>query len=600
MNPGHALDFAGARREGCMRNIRGSRHSLANTQKLTIIAQDPSVKIGGKILVAEVDVPAEELLAGPCGYRVNVIDFDTSNEVLYEPAVFRPTKNGQYKDPFAVEKTTLGVERRRSLTYDRKLIADPKFHAQNVYAIIMMTLARFEFALGRRVPWGSDGHQIHIVPHAFADANAFYSREDRAIFFGHFMSPSNKRIYTCLSHDIVVHETTHALLDGLRSRYLEPSSIDQAAFHEGFADVVALLSVFSLPEVIGKLLDRRNARRQLISKELLTPDALKDSILLGLGEEMGLGLSAGRETALRRSVKLRPGRPYMSLPEFAEEHDRGELLVAAMMNAFLEIWVARLRKVGFVSSGKKDRSLVVDEGARAANHLLTMAIRALDYCPPTDIAFGDYLSALLTVDREVVPDDTKYGYRAALLTHFKNFDIVHAAHAARDGTWKQFVDKNLVFARTHYDSMLRDKEEVFRFIWENRETLKIDERGYVEVQSVRPSTRIGPDGFVLRETVAEYVQIMTLQAHELKSALKITPPKELPASTRVRIYGGGALIFDEHGQLKYQIANRIEDSRRQNAGLKYRWESGEFDGKQKKELRLARLHRARMARQVEE
>ena len=39
---------------------------------------------------------------------------------------------------------------------------------------------------------------------------------------------------------------------------------------------------------------------------------------------------------------------------------------------------------------------------------------------------------------------------------------------------------------------------------------------YVEVQSVRPSVRVGPDGFVLHETVAEYVQILTLQADELR------------------------------------------------------------------------------------
>jgi hypothetical protein len=32
-----------------------------------------------------------------------------------------------------------------------------------------------------------------------------------------------------------------------------------------------------------------------------------------------------------------------------------------------------------------------------------MSIRAIDYCPPTDIWFSDYLSALLTVDREVGP-----------------------------------------------------------------------------------------------------------------------------------------------------------------------------------------------------
>jgi len=460
---------------------------------------------------------------------------------------------------------------------------------------VMRTLARFEFALGRRVPWGSQGHQIHVAPHAFNDANAFYSREDRAIFFGYYMGPSNRPIYTCLSHDIVAHETTHAILDGIRSRYLEPSSPDQAAFHEGFADVVALLSMFSLPNLVGQLLDRSGPRSKTISQARLTIKALKNSVLLGLAEEMG-GPSKGRQRALRESVRLRPGRPYMSMPRYMEEHDRGELLVAAMMNAFLEIWTKRLVKIGFVSAGKKDRSLVVEEGARVADHLLTMAIRAIDYCPPTDITFGDYLSALLSVDREVVPDDTKYHYRDALLKHFRNYDIRHAAGADTDGTWKRFDGTKLVYGRTHFDSMLRDKEEVFRFIWENRVALEIDDRGYVEVQSVRPSTRIGPDGFTLRETVAEYVQIMTLQARELKAALNIKPPPDLPPTTRIRIYGGGALIFDEYGQLKYKISNLIEDHKRQTARLKYLWETDALDTEQRAAARFAQLHRARMSK----
>ena len=100
----------------------------------------------------------------------------------------------------------------------------------------------------------------------------------------------------------------------------------------------------------------------------------------------------------------------------------------------------------------------------------------------------------------------------------------------------------------------------------------------------------------MRETVAEYVQIMTLQARELKTALKITSPPDLPPTMRIRIFGGGALIFNEYGQLKYKIANRIEDAKRQTARLKYLWESGALDGDQDEGLRLARLHRARMAR----
>jgi hypothetical protein len=582
-----------------MRNVRGTRHSLPNARTLTVIAQDPSVKFRGKILTTELTVPAEELLAGPCGYRVNVIDYDSSTGVLYKPMIYGPSLNGKYRDPFARKENGRTPARARK-RHDQKLLEDPRFHAQNVYAIVMRTLAQFEFALGRRCAWGSDGHQIHIAPHAFADANAFYSREDRGIFFGYFMGSNGKPIYTCLSHDVVAHETTHALLDGLRRRYMEPSTPDQAAFHEGFADVVALLSVFSLSDVVDAGLDLASGGRgNLISSALLERDVLKRSVLFGLAKEMGQELSVVRGEALRRSVSLPPGKPYMSMSEFEEPHRRGELLVAAVLNAFLDIWLARLAKIGSFRGGRKDRSIVRDEGARAANHLLTIAIRALDYCPPTDLTFSDYLSALLTIDREVVPDDDKYGYRKWLLKNFNDYGIQQAGETDLDGTWKR-CDEELIYSRNHYDSMLRDPEEVFRFVWENRKALKIDKDSYIEIQSVRPSIRIGPDGFVLHETVVEYIQILTLQADELKSKLGINPPKRIDPRRRIRIFGGGALIFDEYGQLKYQIANRIENARQQQARLNYLAETGFFDepppprpppGQQSQ---FAQLHRMRL------
>ena len=120
----------------------------------------------------------------------------------------------------------------------------------------------------------------------------------------------------------------------------------------------------------------------------------------------------------------------------------------------------------------------------------------------------------------------------------------------------------------------------------------------MEVQSVRPSYRIGPDGFILRETVAEYVQILTLYARELPSVLGIKPPAGIGDWRRVRLFGGGALVFDEYGQLKYQIANRLEDVEQQTRRLNYLFESGFFDKPPEprppdSQSRLALLHLAR-------
>lgn len=568
-----------------MKNVLGTRHGLRTNRSLTIIAQDPSFQIDNKILRATIEVPAEELGPGPSGYRVSVIDYDATANVLYAPLELNSGLDENYPDPFADKS-------------DQELLDSPGFHAQNAYAIVMRILARFELALGRRVAWGSSGHQLHVAPHAFAEPNAFYSREDRALFFGYFEGVLDSRktsqtVFTSLAHDVVAHETTHALLDGLRQRYLEPSSPDQAAFHEGFADIAALLSVLSLDAIVRAVLDGKPDDR-LIDARLLTPEALINSSLMSLAEEMGQELSGIRGAALRQSLKLEPGHDYMNDEAFQEEHRRGEILVAAMLRSFLDIWVARLERVGTISRGRKDRSLVVEEGAKAADHLLTMAIRAIDYCPPVDLTFSAYLSALLTVDREVVPDD-RYGYREALLRNFASYGIAPSGSADVDGTWRR-SDRDMVYSRTHFDSMLRDEEEMFRFVWENRRALELGDVGYIEVQSVRPSTRIAPDGFVLRETIAEYVQMLTLQAQELKD-LGVDIPDGLDHWRNVTLFGGGTLVFDEYGQLKYQIANHLlnseADIRRQSQRIAHLWESGFYADPAVAASRFAELHMAR-------
>jgi hypothetical protein len=121
------------------------------------------------------------------------------------------------------------------------------------------------------------------------------------------------------------------------------------------------------------------------------------------------------------------------------------------------------------------------------------------------------------------------------------------------------------------------------------------------VQSVRPSMRIGPDGFMLRETVAEYIQILTLQANELQKVLQIIPQKRIDPQRRIRIFGGGALIFNEYGQLKYQIGNRLENREHQQVRLDYLTDIGFFDeppqpaGSTGQQSQFAELHRLRIA-----
>lgn len=563
------------------------------TRQLTIVAQDPAIRDeSGDILTASVDVPAEELARGPRGYRVHVIDYDGSTRTLYKPLEYLPAVGGVYRDPFDTPD-------------DATILENPGFHAQNVYAIVMRTLARFEFALGRRVSWDISGHQLKVAPHAFADANAFYSKRDEALFFGYFPGRRGP-VFACLSHDVVAHETTHALLDGLRERFTDPSSPDQAAFHEGFADVVALLSVFALRDVVKRVLDRSFAStgrgspetRNLVHERDLTAEKLRVSLLLGLAKQMGEEMSTVRGQPLRQSATLDPSPRHLKLDEFQEPHRRGEILVAAVMNAFIKVWTKRLKALGRVRGRYLDRERVAEEAAEAADYLLTMCIRALDYTPPVHLEFSDFLSALLTADYEIRPDDTKYGFRAELLVSFKSYGIPPASPGGGEGRWLP-APGGLEDSRTHFDSMQRDPDEVFRFVWENRAVLGLFEGAYTRVLTVRPCLRIAPDdGFQLHETVAQCLQQLELQASELRR-LGIRKPDGMPEDTTVRLQGGLTLIFDEYGRLKFSIANQLYDPRnsavkeRQARRLRDLWTYGYFDRGASVARRFSALHRLR-------
>jgi hypothetical protein len=554
--------------------------ALASPQQrtLTIVAQDPSVKDGaGRILLTRVAIPAERLEAGPRGSRLHVIDYDSSARAMLRGRAYRSAEEAELGDPFA-------------RVADRTLLADPTFHAQNAYAIAARTLWRFEYALGRRASWSFRGHQLKIAPHAFADANAFYSREDEALMFGYF--PGRKGVvFTALSHDIVSHETAHALLDGLRMQFMAPSSPDQAAFHEGFADLVAILSVFSLGDVVRPLLGARERGRKasaLVHKRFLDLEGLRKSVLLGLAEEMGAELSNIRGQALRRSAQLTPAEVSLNDDEWQEPHRRGEVLVAAVLGVFVDVWAARIRGLRETSAGNYDRDRVAQEGADLAATLLTMCIRAIDYTPPVHLEFGDYLSAMLTADYEIRPDDSRYQLRARLVSWFGRFHIQPAAsaHGSADGRWLRAAER-LASDRVHFEEMQRNKDEMFRLVWANRDQLNLFEGAYSCVQSIHPCHRIAPeDGFALRETVAEVTQQLELSAGELRS-LRIEKPAGMPDDEVVQLQGGLTLVFDEFGRLKFDAVRE-----RQSRRLAHLWENGHFL-RDRRATRLSELHRNR-------
>ncbi len=548
---------------------------------LRVVAQDPSVKNGGKILTTSLSIPAESLEPGPRGARIQIIDYDSHNRTLY-----RPRKRGIHRDVLGESWTNTDI------------MDNPEFHAQNVYTIAMATLFRFESSLGRHVSWefNQSAHQLKIAPHAFMDGNAFYSRADQCLAFGYFKGARNRWIHTCLSHDIVAHETTHALLDGIRPFFDRPSSPDQAAFHEGFSDIVAILSILQVNEVVNFALGPdADKYRGMIESSRFTFDALRKNTLLSLAEQVGAELTQSRHTSLRASLNLPPG-DYLDDPDRQEPHSRGEIIVAAVLRAFLKVWVRRLEPIIGHKSRLANKGKVVEEGTRAAGHLLNMVIRALDYMPPTDMMFADYLSALVTADIETYASDEPFHYRKTLIECFAEYGIEPASKNGDEyGQWRPppSIPRH---GFSHAEPMRSDPEAVFRFVWENRRFFNIHPEAFTRILSVRPVTRTGHDGFVVRETVAECLQTLEIKASEL-GRLGIDKPTDMPDETRLKLYGSNSLVFDEFGNLKYDIGASVA-SRRQTGRLNSLWDYGHFIRGGRQAGSFAELHRVAIERQI--
>ncbi len=399
-------------------------------RKLRIFAFDPSVAAQfdtSGISAITIGVPWEGgLLPGPVGEYIEVVDADPASNSFYRPV--------DLNDPRVLAQDGLPPSE-----------TNPQFHQQMVYAVAMATIVHFERALGRVALWSSHRdkgdpkenfvRRLRIYPHALRDRNAFYSPEKKALLFGYFpvglkdaTNTPGTLVFTCLSHDIIAHETTHALLDGVHPRFNEPFNQDVLAFHEAFADIVALFQHFSYPGVLRDQISR--TRGNLASENLLGQLAQQ------------FGRASGRGNALRDALgdidpatgKWKPKQPDVRLLERTHEpHARGAILVAAVFSAFLKVYRGRTfdlyriasEGTGVLREGDIHPDLTQrlgDEAARTASTILQMCIRGIDYCPPVGVTFSDYLRAVITADCDLNPDDVS-GFRLAFVESFRQWGI---------------------------------------------------------------------------------------------------------------------------------------------------------------------------------
>ena len=507
-----------------------------------------------------------------------------------------------------------------------------QFHQQMVYAVAMKTIAHFEAALGRPVLWRPRPdpaneyddkdfvRQLTVRPHALRQANAFYSPAEVSLKFGYYEAEANQpgehmpgsRVYTCLSHDIIAHETTHAILDGMHRRFNEATNPDVLAFHEAFADIVALMQHFTMRE----LLENEIAR---------TRGNIEDESRLGM-LAVQFGQTMGGRGALRNAIGQfdENGAWVRNKPDPAElqnrltPHGRGAILVAAVFDAFIAIYRMRTADLfriytggtGVLPTGAIHPDLVkrlAGEASKAANHVLTMCVRALDYLPPIDVTFFEYLRALITADSDAVGEG--HEYRVAFIEAFRrrgiypqNLDAAQAPRTLSVDTlrWEggfdtsKFTRRQLETIRSRYEPILeklrtyakevlyiQDRKTLFDKTRDHRGRLhrmlkeafiavpafakqlglefgkdfdpKVDK---FEVHSLRASMRATADGRYIPQAVVVLTQEKPVSAAAAGSGVRL--PK---------FRGGSTVVVDltVADDIKYRIVKNINNAARQES-----------------------------------
>ena len=112
------------------------------------------------------------------------------------------------------------------------------------------------------------------------------------------------------------------------------------------------------------------------------------------------------------------------------------------------------------------------------------------------------------------------------------------------------------------------------------------------MQSVASCLRVGSDGLLGRETVALYFQTIAAEPAELVK-YRIRTTDELPVTGPITLYGGGTLVFDESGRLKYHVVKRLLDGGRQSRWLDACSRSGYFKRRRARVSPFAEMHRQR-------
>ncbi len=390
--------------------------------RLDTVIKDPqtSRELGLKKPYEGFDPARDEIfLDGPTCRRVAVIDFEPGTGALSPPVPFLPVtrrrKIGRYK------------------ILDRADVHAIDMMKVSVFGAVLKTMKMYEEAdnLGRKLTWAFDAPQLLVVPRAGQWNNAFYERDSHSLQLFYFPSVRDPQltVFTALSHDIVTHETGHAIFDGIAPDLYNAVSPQSLAMHEAIADLTALLMAFRLKSLREAVLEEKGGSIE------------ESSGFSGIAAEFASERDPnGRHLFLRnlnnkKSLNPSAGENHVST---VEPHELSEVLGGTLYAVLKKMYQARWKKNQALFPDKTPLKLSGESLFAASEQFKRMVLRALDYLPPGEASFADLGRAIIASDQASYPES-----RDA---------------RARDWFVHEFVKRKLVASRAELDVTLPEKD----------------------------------------------------------------------------------------------------------------------------------------------
>ncbi len=453
------------------------------------------------------------LTDGPTSARFVIVDYNADTGVLIPKAKWNQNE-GQFYD----------VNNKR---LDKSNLKNLQYHQVNVWALLQRALSFFEngMGLGRPIPFGFDGNRLIVVPHAGYGQNAFYDRSSKSLQFYYFDNDENKRVYTCLSADIINHEFGHAVLDGIRPYFINSFLVETGAFHEFMGDLTAILI----------LLRNNKFRRRLADKT--AGNLSKEKILGSIAKEFG--------DAVIDKPYLRTARnPHKMNDKIVKEsnsaHFVSQVMTGAMfdiLEKFAESYVKRAQ----ANTNKERKEVAKSAFYRAIMRMQRIAIQPLDLLPPVDVTFKDYAIAVLRAYLLTDPQDLN-DYYDMMIDVFYGRQIISREEALQLKEVDYMYEDLNPQVYHNIDSISRSRTAAYNFLNDNRPQLMIPEHQDIMVIDLYDANKYARrDIRMPRQIILQYLW---------KEDVLLTGKKFAEYEGRLTtMLCGGTLVFNEKGTL---------------------------------------------------